>query len=700
MPAYTTHAIRNLALVGQAGSGKTTLLEALLHHAGVSGSAGTVEGHTTLSDFTPEEHEHGHSLYSCVLHADTLEHHLNLLDTPGSPDFLGRALGVFTAVETVAVVINAHHGIEPITRRLMRRAKERNLCRAIVINKIDQASPEELLVLLDQLREQFGNCCLPVNLPADQHTRVVDCFKTSDGQSDLGPVADYHKAIIEQVVEVDEDLMATYLEQGNVQPEQLHDPFEKALREGHLVPVVFTAARPHAHGQSNGSATLPPVGIDALLRFIVELCPDPTEGNPPAFIRGSDLEHELHAQPDANKHVLAHVFNIRIDPYRGKLAAFRVHQGTVTRDSQLFIDDPHTGESKRPVKVGHLYKLQGAQTVEVDRAIPGDIVALAKVDDVHFDAVLHDSHDEDDLHLKPLRFPQAMAGLAISPKNRGDEQKLADALHRMQEEDPTFRVSRPGSTHETVIHGLGDLHLRVILEKLDKRYHLEVETAPPKIEYRETITTTAHGHCRHKKQTGGAGQFGEVSLRVEPLERGAGFEFVDDTFGGSVPRQFMPAVEKGVRQALVQGAIAGYPLQDLRVSVYDGKHHPVDSKEIAFVTAARRAVLDAVSKARPVLLEPLVELEATAPRASMGDMTADLSVRRGRVMGTDMLPGELVRITATVPLSELLTYGNQLKSMTSGQGTFTMDLSHYEPCPLPVQQRVAAGYQPAAEDDS
>ncbi len=701
MTAYTTADIRNLALVGHAGAGKTTLSEALLHRAGVLGHAGRVEQKDTTSDYTDEEHEHGHSLFASVLHADLDGTHLNLLDTPGAPDFLGQALGVFPAVETVAVVVNANHGIEPMTRRMMKRAADRKLCRMIVINKIDQAftgGSVDLGDLLTNLRQTFGNRVLPVNLPAEQGTKIVDCFKNTDGESDLGPVSQWHSQIVDQVVEVDENLMELYLEQGEVKPDQLHAPFEKALREGHLVPVVFTAAAvEHDASQS--------VGIDELVKFIKELCPNPCEGNPRPFVRGSgdeldlDPDHEIHADHDPAHHVLAHVFNVRMDPFKGKLACFRVHQGTVNKDTQLFIDDAHEGESKKPFKVGHLFKLQGAKSEEVDAALPGDIVAVAKVDDVHFDAVLHDSHDEDNVHLRPLRMPAPMAGVAVEPRKRGDEQKIADALVKLQEEDPTFRVSRNNTTHETVIQGLGDLHLRVLLEKLQKRYNVEVETHPPKIEYRETILANAEGHHRHKKQTGGAGQFGEVYLRVEPRERGEGFEFSDDTFGGSIPKPLIPAIEKGVRQALAQGPIAGCPLQDVKVSVYDGKHHPVDSKEIAFVTAGKRAFLDAVSKAKPVLLEPMVDVEVVAPASYMGDLTADLSTRRGRVSGTDMMPGDMFALHASVPLAELTNYNSQLNAMTGGAGSYSMEFSHYEPAPRNVQDKVAAEYQPAAEED-
>ena len=689
MADYTTTDIRNLALLGHAGSGKTTLAEALLHRMGVIGQPGTVERGDTLSDFTEEEQAHGHSFFNSILHGDYQGHHINLIDTPGSPDFLGQAIGALPAVETLAVTVNAATGIEPITRRMMHIAEQRRHCRMLVISRMDAAGAD-LKALVDQIQDTFGKQCLPIKLPANGGQAVVDCFFNPEGDSDFGPVSEAHTAIVDQVVEVDEQLMSTYLEQGEVSPDQLHEPFEKALRDGHLVPICFTAARPH-----DGS---PAIGLDQMLDVLTRLAPNPTEGNPRPFVRGEALDDLVYPEPDPAKHALAHCFSIRIDPYAGKLSMFRVHQGSITPQTQLYIGDPVEGESKRPFKVTHLFKLQGQKHVEIDKAIPGDLAAVAKVEDIHFDAVLHDSHDEDSLHLRPLPFPEPMTGLAIEPARRGEESKLAEALAKLQEEDPTFRVVRDSSTKQTVIYGLGELHLRVELEKLKHRYGLEVETTKPKIAYRETIQAKAEGHHRHKKQTGGAGQFGEVYLRIEPLERGQGFEFVDEIVGGTIPNQFIPAVEKGVREAMDEGRLAGFPIQDVRVRVYDGKHHPVDSKEVAFVAAGKKAFLDAFDKARPALLEPLAKLEITAPSDSVGDITSDLTSRRGRIGGTDMLAGGQSTVSATVPLAELDNYAGQLKSITAGQGTFQMEFSHHEPVPSHIQQQIVHQAHPAHQE--
>jgi elongation factor G len=699
MPSYTTADIRNLALFGHGGCGKTTLVESLLHKAGAIHHLGMVEKGTTTSDATEEERHHGHSLFMSITHADynTAEGstHINLIDTPGYPDFIGQAFMAMPAIETAVLVINASAGIELNHRRIWERATYRKLCRMIVINKIDHDNID-LPQLVAQIQETFGKECLPINLPANGGTAVVDCF--FNGGSDAGgvkpdfsSVEEAHQALVEQVVEVDEALMEKYLEQGDIEPGQLHEPFEEALREGHLVPICFTAARPHGDPEKA-------VGVQELLDVIVKLAPNPLEGNPRPFAKGGDTLHELHATPDPKKHVIAHVFSVTIDPFAGKLASFRLHQGTITKDTHLYIGDPKAGEAKKPFKVGHIFKLQGGRTVEVDAAIPGDICAVAKVEEVHRGAVLHDSHDEDHIRYLHKAYPEPMYGLAITAKRRGDEAKIGEALTKLLEEDPTLKVVRDSGTHEMVIYGMGELHLRIVLERMKNRFHVEVDTKQPKIAYRETVTAEAQGHHRHKKQTGGAGQFGEVYLRVKPLERGAGFEFVDDTFGGNPPKQFLPAIEKGVRMVLDGGAIAGYPIQDVRVEVYDGKHHDVDSKEVAFVTAGKRAFIDAVQKARPVILEPIAHIQITVPQQHVGTITGDLSGKRGRIQGTDMM-GDQAIVAALVPLSEVANYQNQLKSVTGGQGSYTLDMAGYEPVPSHVQQQIAAQWKPHVEED-
>jgi len=680
--AYSTADIRNIALVGQAGAGKTLLTEALLAESGAIRSRGSQERGTLVCDFDPQEKQLGHSLDAAIVHFDTGGCHVDLIDTPGYPDFVGRALTVLEAVETVAVVVSAVNGVEPVTQRMMDFARDRELCRLIVINKIDSRDAHPDRVLAD-LREIFGRECLPLNLPSNHGAGVVDCFfKPGDAKPDFSAVATAHTEIIDQVVEIDEALMALYLEQGEeLSPEQLHDPFERALREGHLIPVCFVSAETGA-------------GVPQLLEIFARLMPNPSEGNPPPFLKGEGEEAQrVQVTPAPDKHVVAHVFKVSIDPFVGKMGVFRVHQGTVRNGSQLFV-----GDSRKPFKVAHLYRLQGKDHIEVPQLVPGDIGAVSKVDELHFDAVLHDSHDEDHFHLKSITFPPAMAGVAIEPDRRGEEQKLSDALHRLVAEDPCVRVEHHASLNETVLYGMGDMHLRVMLERMKDRHGVTCKTHVPSIPYRETITRPAEGHHRHKKQTGGAGQFGEVYLRVEPLDRGQGFEFVDDVVGGAIPSQYIPAVEKGIRQVLTEGAIAGFPLQDLRVIVYDGKYHSVDSKEVAFVAAGRRAFQNAFREAAPIVLEPVVRIEITTPSNATGDITADLATRRGRISGNSALGGQQTRISAMVPLAEINDYQSRLKSLTGGEGSFTMELSHYDPVPPRKQQDLMKAFRTVDED--
>ena len=680
MPKYSTEDIRNITLVGHTGSGKTTLVESLLAKSGKIGEAGTIERGSTTTDHDPLEKEFQHSLDSAIASLDYDGIHVNLIDTPGFPDFRGPTLTGMAATETTALIINAHNGIELSTRRLMRRAKRRRLCRLIVISKMDQPGVN-LNKLVQDIRQEFGPECLPINLPAEGLSTVRDCFYGTEGETDVFSLSEAHEAIIDQVVEVNEDLMEKYLEGEDLSREELHNAFEQALREGHLVPICFTSAISGA-------------GLGEFLKLCKNLLPNPAEGNPPLIFKGEgDDAQEVDVQPDPGGHVIAHVFKISNDPFVGKLSIFRVYQGTVKPDTQLYI-----GDARKPFKVGHLFKVQGGRHEEVDMGVPGDICAVAKVDDIHYDAILHDSHDEDNFHLKPLGFPQPMYGLAVQPESRGQEQKLAQSILRLTEEDPCFVVEQNQELNETVIRGLGELHMRVMLQRMSKRYNVEVATRPPRIAYRETVTRAAEGHYRHKKQTGGAGQFGEVFLRLKPLARGEGFEFVNKVVGGAIPTSLIPAVEKGVRQIVGEGAIAGYQMQDMEVTVYDGKFHPVDSKEIAFVIAARNAFLDAIHNAGPQILEPIVSVDVTVPEAVMGDITGNLAGRRARISGTESLSGGLVTVTADMPLSSLSDYHTELKSMTQGQGTFTMEFSHYDPVPHAVQRELESAHKNKDEE--
>lgn len=679
-----TASLRTVALVGHGAAGKTTLAETLLAASGAITTRGSVEKGNTVCDFDPQEKELGHSLNSAICSFSWQGSQIHLLDTPGYPDFAGQAIGALAAVDTALVVINAQTGIELSTERMMRFAAACNVCRMIVINKID-ADNVDLPKLVGEIRERFGRECMVLDLPAHHGADVIELLAHDSGESDFDSVADDHRALIDQIVEEDEDMLARYLDEGaDPSPDELHAPFEKALRAGHLIPILFVSAKTGA-------------GIPQLLDVLAKLAPNPAEGNPPPFYKGAlnDPNAEaFHAEPDASKHVLAHVFKVVSDPFVGKLGVFRVHQGTIKKESQLLV-----GDAKRPFKVGHLYRLQGKDYVEVESLVPGDIGAIAKVEEIEFDCVLHDSHDEDHIHLKPLEFPQPMQGLAVETKKKADEQRLFDVLHKLELEDPCFKVERHPTTNETVIRGLGEMHLRAKLSRMAQQFKIELDTKPPQIPYRETISGKAEGHCRHKKQSGGAGQFGEVMLRVEPLERGAGFEFVDIVKGGTIPGVFMAAVEKGVRQALEDGVVGGFPVHDVRVIVHDGKSHSVDSKDIAFYTAGRKATIEAIRAATPIILEPVVEIEILAPDEAVGDLAGDLSSKRGQVTGTQPRGTGSMAIGGKVPLAELDDYQGRLKSLTGGQGSYSIAFSHYAPVPANTQQQLASQFKMVALDD-
>ena len=683
MSKTTTEALRSIALVGHGAAGKTSLAEALLHATGAIAAKGSVDRGSTVCDFDSQEKEAGHSLHSAVVNFTHEDTHVHLIDTPGYPDFAGQAIAALAGVDTALIVVNAQTGIELMTERMMRYAAERKLCRMIVINKID-AENLDLPGLVADIRERFGQQCMLLDLPAHGAAEVVEVLEHDAGDADFASVAAAHRALIDQIVEEDENLLAQYLEDGaDPSAADLHAPFEKALREGHLIPILFTSAKTGA-------------GIKELLHVLASLAPNPAEGNPPPFYKGEpgDVTEPFNAEPDAEKHVLAHVFKVVADPYMGKIGIFRVHQGTLKKDMQLFV-----GDGKRPFKVAHLYQLQGKDSIEVDELLPGDIGAIAKVDEIEFDCVLHDSHDEDHIHLVPLEFPKPMAGLAVETKKKGDEQRLFDILGKLAMEDPTFVVERHPTSNETVIRGLGEIHLKAKLEKMASQYKLEVDTNPPRIPYRETITGSAEAMFRHKKQSGGAGQFGEVHLRIEPKGRGEGFEFVDAVKGGVIPGVFMAAVEKGVRQGLEGGVVAGYEVEDLKVTVFDGKTHAVDGKEVAFTIAGRKAVIEAIRNAKPIVLEPIVNIEIIVPEGAIGDLAGDLSGRRGHITGTDGRGHGLAAITGEVPLAELNDYQSRLKSLTGGQGSYTIEFARYAPVPGNVQQQLASRFQLHDEEE-
>ena len=675
MAGYQTEQIRNFAVLGHTGAGKSSLQEALLFSAKAIPQRGRVDKGTNHADFTAQEKAHHHSLEPSFLNLDFDNHHINLIDTPGLPDFFGRALLPLSGVESIVLVIHAEMGIESVTQRAFEAARAQGKVVLIAINHID-GNEAKLPALLDAIQTRFGPRCLPVNLPTQDASDVVDCYLHCDESAAtlFHDPASAREQLVDTVLEEDEALMEVYLEQGeSLTPEQLHEPLEIALRMGHLVPVCFTSAEND-------------IGITSMLEIMTKLMPSPLEANPPQFIKGfGDDAVPVDVSQRADDHVLAHVFRVAIDPFFGRMGVFRLYQGKLQNGMKLFV-----GEGRKPFKVTHLLKLQGDQHIEVNTAIPGDICAVAKVDELEVGAVLHDSHDEDEFHLPELELPQPIFGLAVSAKRRGDEQKIAEVLHKLVAEDPSLHIARSEAEGQTVLQGLGDLHLQIALEKAQDVFNVNMDTDKPAVAYRETIEGSATARYRHKKQSGGAGQFGEVELTVEALERGKGFEFVSKVVGGSVPTQYIPAVEKGIREALLEGGLGGYPMQDIKVTLLDGKHHSVDSKEIAFVMAGKKAFIEACSNASPVVLEPIVQMQISVAQEHVGDITGDISASRGMVCGTQA-QGELkVEVEVEAPLAMVDDYATRLKSMTGGAGQFSMAFARYDVMPAIAQKQLLA----------
>jgi len=683
MPDHKTEDLRNFAIAGHGSVGKTTLAEAILLKTGATGRLGKPAEGTSILDYDDEEKDRHFSIYAALCHTKHQGKTLQIMDTPGYDDFFGEVVEATAAAETALIAVAADAGIQVNTRRAWKLMSEAGLARAFVITKMD-AENANYAQVLNALRETFGNACVPLTIPVGAGSNFSGVVNTLQPPADVpGDVAERVQevgaALRDSIVESDDALMERYLEGEEISPQELLATASRAVAAGTLVPVFCCAAEKD-------------IGVAELLDVIAALFPSPADGLVRKGTRPDNPDEEVERPADPNAPFSARVFKTLYDPYVGKLAYFRVYSGTLKPEDGLY--NPRTDKRER---LSHIYRVQGEKQEEIDSAVPGDIVAVAKVESLEIGDTL--CAENDPVVFPSMPFPEPMVSRAAEPKSRADDQRMSTALARIAGQDKTFRAGRDPQTGELVITGMSDLHLDVIMGKLRRKpFEVEMTLKEPRIPYKETITTTASGSFRHKKQTGGRGQFAEVHLRLEPLERGNDFEFVDEIYGGAIPRQFIPAVEKGVRETMAKGVLAGYPVVDVKVAVYDGKHHEVDSSEQAFKIATSRCFSQVFMDAKPVLLEPIVNIEVTVPAKYMGDISGDISSRRGRIQGMEAVGDQQV-IKAQVPLAEVANYSTQLRSITGGEGSYTMEFSHYEIVPARIQESIIAKAKRPAGDE-
>ena len=685
--------IRNVVLCGHGSAGKTSLTDRFLTHTKTVTGTPSVDDGTSICDFDAEEKNHKYSIEAAVTHFSHSGKKFNVIDTPGYPDFIGQVIGCLHAVEIAAIVVNASSGIEVNTRRVFQEAESAGCGRMIILNKLDSDNLE-FESIVAQIQEMWGPQCVLLNVPVGigaEFKNVVSTLAVPDDTT--GAVVDpqsINEPLVESIIEVDDEVMERYFEGQPPTAEELSRLIVESVKAGSLIPIVCCSAKTG-------------VGVDEAIDAIAMCGPAPTQH--PKTID----EQTIEPKPDGAPCGL--VFKTRIDPFVQKLSFIRIYSGTLKRDITV-----PASSARKGIKLGPLLSVQGEATETIEEAGPGDIVAIAKMDDLHTGTSIGEQT------FSELSFPMPMVSLAVSPKSRGDETKLSGALHKVVEEDPTFHLDRDPQTKELVMTGMSELHLNVIQERLIRRDKLEVETKQPRIAFRETIQSNADGSYRHKKQSGGRGQFGEIHIRMMPLPRGtkieeyavkanfnsikeyhydekSNFLWVDSVVGGVIPGNFMPAIGKGFAERIANGVIAGYPVQDVCVEVHFGKHHPVDSSEAAFKMAAKQAFKKVFESAKPSLLEPIVKLDITVPEANVGDVYSDMSSKGGRVSGSDPAGGAFTTVHVEVPLREVTTYSRTLSSMTGGMGSFTMEFSHYDIMPGNVQQEVIAKASVADDED-
>ncbi|MCL6553476.1 MAG: elongation factor G [Firmicutes bacterium] len=683
MKRYSADRIRTVAVVGHGGTGKTTLVEAMLFQAGAIDRMGRVEDGTTTTDFDPEEIRRKHTIYAAIAPLEWADSKLNLLDAPGYPDFIGEVVGALRVADAALVVVDASAGVQVQTEVCWALAERQGLPRLVVVNRLDRENAS-FARALEALRARFGTRVVPVQLPVGAETGVrgvVDLATMTahvvvDGQERVEEVpaelreaaAAARETLVEAAAESEDALVERYLEAGTLTDEELARGLLAGVLTGRIVPVLAAAGARR-------------VGVAQLLTAMVRLLPPAAAARVTGRHPRSDEEVVLEGSEQAP--LAALVFKTMADPYVGRLSYFRVYSGVLASDSQVL-----NATRDRVERVGQLYLVRGKHQEATAQVPAGDLGAVAKLaETMTGDTLCARDHP---VRLAPIEFPAPAIAMAIEPKSKADEDKMGAALHRLAEEDPTFHVRRDAELKQTVISGMGESHLEIMADRLRRKFGVDVTLRPPRVPYRETVRGKAQAQGRYVKQTGGRGQYGVCFIEIEPLPRGAGFEFVDKIFGGAIPNQFIPSVEKGVRKALEDGILAGYPVVDVRVTLVDGKYHEVDSSDIAFQLAGALAVKEAATQAGLILLEPILDLAVRVPEELMGDIIGDLNAKRARIQGMEPQGDGTTVVKAQVPQAEVLRYASDLRSITGGRGSFTATFSHYEPVPAHIAERVAA----------
>jgi elongation factor G len=680
---YSADRIRTVAVVGHGGTGKTTLVEAMLFQAGAIDRMGRVEDGTTTTDFDPEEIRRKHTIYAAIAPLEWADSKLNLLDAPGYPDFIGEVVGALRVADAALVVVDASAGVQVQTEVCWALAERQGLPRLVVVNRLDRENAS-FARALEALRARFGTRVVPVQLPVGAETGVrgvVDLATMTahvvvGGQERVEEVpaelreaaAAARETLVEAAAESEDALVERYLEAGTLTDEELARGLLAGVATGRIVPVLAAAGARR-------------VGVAQLLTAMVRLLPPAAAARVTGRHPRSDEEVVLEGSEQAP--LAALVFKTMADPYVGRLSYFRVYSGVLASDSQVL-----NATRDRVERVGQLYLVRGKHQEATAQVPAGDLGAVAKLaETMTGDTLCARDHP---VRLAPIGFPAPAIAMAIEPKSKADEDKMGAALHRLAEEDPTFHVRRDAELKQTVISGMGESHLEIMADRLRRKFGVDVTLRPPRVPYRETVRGKAQAQGRYVKQTGGRGQYGVCVIEIEPLPRGAGFEFVDKIFGGAIPNQFIPSVEKGVRKALEDGILAGYPVVDVRVTLVDGKYHEVDSSDIAFQLAGALAVKEAATQAGLILLEPILDLAVRVPEELMGDIIGDLNAKRARIQGMEPQGDGTTVVKAQVPQAEVLRYASDLRSITGGRGSFTATFSHYEPVPAHIAERVAA----------